>query len=183
MALNAYPIYSYVLFLQHSYHTHNAVPFFGSPGTKIVIVQFGIGRIFTGKLECMFYQFITITNTFYPSRFTSVSTIVIHHFNTNLPSLHLSSISAGNGCNMCAHLFYLGLWSVGISCFILKKPSRRLVVPNQGMPHYKQVVFLSECHQLISRLKIINTRFWIHLLGLHNVFGCNGIELFYNDFL
>ncbi len=61
MCLYADAVYADTLFLEHTYHAGYAVTFGGAPHVEIIVIEFSVGIILVGKLECQTYHLIAIT--------------------------------------------------------------------------------------------------------------------------
>ena len=169
-------------FLQHFDHSDNPVSFCGSPGIEIVVIQFGIGGVLRGVFEGQFYQFFATANAFYP-RSRTVIAIIVNDFVYHIPGLHFSGIPTRHGFNMLVQPLSHGFFRFWLAVFILKKPRRRLVMPNERMTYNEHVVFLAKLNVGITRLIPENPGLWIDEPCFHGIFEGNGIKLFNHNCL
>ena len=60
MCLYADAVYLDAVHLEHSDHSGYSVTLGGAPHVEIIVIEFGVGVILMGKLECQAYHLIAV---------------------------------------------------------------------------------------------------------------------------
>ena len=121
------------------------------------------------------YQIILANNT-QPGRFTQ-GTVFINHLIYHVPAFDAATVTAHNGGYMFVHAGQQHCAREGLAVFTCKDPGRRLAVPDQRVADDEHLVGFPKSHVAVRIFKIKMPGGGMDLLPFQIVFGCDGIEM------